>query len=284
MDKKYGVIYDGEKKQGSIFIAESELWEASGKMLVIPKEIMPKPVLQIKADEKPAEAKKSYVYKVSEEERKHWWISWRHFWGGAFGGLVFLSIFGLLYLFWPVIYQEARYKLVMSNQTIAEDKKFPGFPQGSTWSPTNTTFSIIVPKIEANEQIIANVDPSSVGEYTEALKKGVAQAKGTCLPGMTCTMYLFAHSAGSAITAARYNAVFYLLNKLEMGDQVLIYYSGKKILYEVTGKEIVEATETKYLTDLGKEERLILQTCDPPGTTLNRLLVFAKPKLVEYLK
>jgi len=199
-------------------------------------------------------------------------------------GFIGLSLFGLMFLFWPVLVQEFRYQFILSHQTTAQEKRVSGFPTGDQWSPPNTTFSIVVPKIDAKAPVIANVDPSSETNYMEALKTGVAQASGTCFPGMDCSMYLFAHSAGSAISAARYNAVFYLLRKLESGDQVVVYYYGKKFLYEVTGKEIVTEKDTHYITEVGKEERLILQTCDPPGTTLNRLLVFAKPKLVEYLK
>lgn len=199
-------------------------------------------------------------------------------------GLMGISIVGLTFLLWPLAVQEVRYNFILKQQSSASNQIFPGFPQGDQWSPPNTTFSLVVPKIDAKAPIIANIDPSDEKAYLEALKTGVAQAKGTCFPGMDCTMYLFAHSAGSPIQATRYNAVFYLLRKLEKGDQMIVYYYGKKILYEVTGKEIVSADKTGYLTDTGNEEKLVMQTCDPPGTTLNRLLVFAKPKLVEYIK
>lgn len=199
-------------------------------------------------------------------------------------GFVAASVFGLLFLFWPVLVDEVRYDLILSHQGAAEEKKTAGFPNGDLYSPPNTTFSIVVPKIDAKAPIVSNIDAADEKAYMEALKIGVAQAKGTCFPGMDCIMYLFAHSAGSPISAARYNAVFYLLRKLETGDSVIVYYYGKKFLYEVTGKEIVSPSDTHYITDTGETEGLILQTCDPPGTSINRLLVFAKPKLVEYLK
>lgn len=199
-------------------------------------------------------------------------------------GFITLSLFGLASLFLPVLVQEVRYNLITKHQSQANDKVFPGFPQGDQWSPINTTFSLVIPKIDAKAAIMANVDPTNEENYLAALKEGIAHAKGTCFPGMDCTMYLFAHSTSSSFLVSQFNAVFYLLRKLEPGDQILVYYYGKKILYEVTGKEIVGPTETKYLKEIGQEEKLILQTCDPPGTTLNRLLVFAKPKLVEYLK
>ena len=209
---------------------------------------------------------------------------WRPFLLVVSTGFITLSFFGLASLFLPVLVQEVRYNLIISHQSQAEDKVFPGFPHGDQWSPLNTTFSLVIPKIDAKAAITANVDPTNEENYLAALKEGIAHAKGTCFPGMDCTMYLFAHSTSSPLLVSQFNAVFYLLRKLEPGDQILVYYYGKKILYEVTGKEIVGPKETKYLKEIGQEEKLVLQTCDPPGTTLNRLLVFAKPKLVEYLK
>lgn len=200
-------------------------------------------------------------------------------------GFMALSLFGLLVLFWPVIVQELRYNLILSHETKATTTNLlAGFPNGDGLTPSNTVFSIIVPKIDAKAPVIANVDTSDEKIYMNALKTGVAHAKGTCFPGMDCRMYLFAHSTNSLFNVSRYNAVFYLLSKLERTDQIIVYYYGKKYVYEVTGKQIVSAGDTQYITQKGESEELILQTCDPPGTSINRLLVFAKPRLVEYLQ
>jgi LPXTG-site transpeptidase (sortase) family protein len=91
-----------------------------------------------------------------------------------------------------------------------------------------------------------------------------------------------------------YNAVFYLLNKLETGDEVWMDYLGKRYKYRVEGKEVISASDERYLkmldgvptkveksdgnTDAGKQT-LVLQTCWPPGTTWKRLLV--KAELVD---
>lgn len=252
MEQKEGLIFDAKKNLGTAYINPPEPRSYRAEI-------------------------KTFAY-----EKKL--FSWRPFLLTVASGFLSLAIFGLLFLFWPVLVQEIRYQLIISHQSTAVDKTFPGFPNGDQWAPVNTTFSIVIPKIDAKAPIIANVSLTDETIYQEALKKGVAQAKGTCFPGMSCRMYLFAHSTNSPFLVSQFNAVFYLLRKLEPGDQILVYYYGKKILYEVTGKEIVGSKETKYLTEIGQEEQLILQTCDPPGTTLNRLLVFAKPKLVEYLK
>ena len=60
------------------------------------------------------------------------------------------------------------------------------------------------------------------------------------------------------------------------GDTVI--YKGKRYIYRVTNKLIVDPNEVKYLTKRLNYEQLTLQTCWPPGTTLKRLLVIAKPE------
>lgn len=76
---------------------------------------------------------------------------------------------------------------------------------------------------------------------------------------------------------SRYNAVFYLLDKLEAGDRIEIYYKGNYYHYAMEKKEVLEASDLRYFIPQYQEERLILQTCWPPGTTKKRLVVIATP-------
>lgn len=137
-------------------------------------------------------------------------------------------------------------------------------------------FSIVIPKISAQAKVFPNVSPADKNEYLPVLKQGVAHARGTALPGQIGNIYLFAHSTDSPLNIARYNAVFYGLKDLEQGDQIVIFFEGRLHLYRVTEKKIVPASDVSYFEPQDKEEILILQTCWPPGTTLDRLLVFAK--------
>jgi len=140
-----------------------------------------------------------------------------------------------------------------------------------------TAFSIVIPKISAKSPIIPNVDPADESAYMEALKTGVAHAAGTKFPGQTGTIYLFAHSTNSTFNVARYNAVFYLLKELKAGDDIIIFFAGQEYKYQVTDNQITDANDTTWLVDVPGEERLVLQTCWPPGTTFKRLLIIAAP-------
>lgn len=145
-----------------------------------------------------------------------------------------------------------------------------------TPAPERGEFSLIVPAIGATSKVIVNVDPFIDAEYSKALKAGVAHAKGTGLPGEGSRIYLFAHSTNSLLNVDEYNAVFYQLRKLARGDEIIVF-TDKKYVYEVTETKVVAATDTSWIQK-GSEEELVLQTCDPPGTTWRRLLVIAKPK------
>lgn len=217
--------------------------------------------------------------------------------------LILFMIFGFLATFGPAIYYEAMFRIgeargihyVLPPEPSELGKLMhktapppaPNSLLGSVLSnqkvqvitPVDTQFSVVIPKIGANEKVTANVDPANGNEYLEVLKHTVAHAKGSALPGLGGTTYLFAHSADNFWDVGRYNAVFYLLKDLDIGDDISVYFENKRYNYTVYDKKIVDPSEVGYMSaNIGQGERLILQTCWPPGTSWKRLLIFAKPK------
>lgn len=143
--------------------------------------------------------------------------------------------------------------------------------------PKDPNFSIIVEKIGADAPIVQNVDASNKSVYNAALKRGVAHALGTSFPGQPGVTYLFAHSTDSIFNVPRFNAIFYLLNDLVLGDRIVVFFNNKRFDYTVSEKKITEPEDVSYFTLRTEEQILVLQTCYPPGTTWKRLLVVAKP-------
>lgn len=179
--------------------------------------------------------------------------------------LILFSLVGLIFIFGPIIEVETRYQL----------KKFSGSSFDLSAVP-GAEFSLLIPKINAKTQVFENVNSTKYDEYIKVLKKGVAQAAGTGLPGEKRNIFLFAHSSVFPWEAGRINPIFYLLNKLEAGDSIYLYYQGQKYEYKVIEKKIINPNEVKEINEPGNEGLLILQTCWPPGTTFKRLLVTAK--------
>lgn len=207
---------------------------------------------------------------------------------GVGAGLVGFAIIGLLFTYGPILKEEFLYnlrdlegepKLVSTEELVdvAEaDRVIAVQNEAESWG-VGSYFSVVIPKIDAASNVIANVDASDEEEYKDALIEGVAHAKGTFFPTQGNNIYLFSHSTDSPVNIARYNAVFYLLRKLEEGDRIIVFFADKKYVYEVEQKVIVGAKDTSWIRKNYGSERLILQTCDPPGTTWRRLLVIAKP-------
>lgn len=210
--------------------------------------------------------------------------------------LLLFAIFGVIATFGPALFYEAQYQVIKARGvsfTVANGSpnQLTGGGQNASFgdllagskeqeiTPPDTQFSIVIPKIGASAKIFPNVDPSDENQFLPVLMQGVAHAKGSVFPGGRGNIFLFAHSTDNFWDAGRYNAVFYLLKDLQTGDLVVIFYQGKRYDYYVTGQKKVDPSDVSFITNAETgSEQLILQTCWPPGTTLQRLLVFARPR------
>ncbi|PWU22429.1 hypothetical protein C5B42_06025 [Candidatus Cerribacteria bacterium 'Amazon FNV 2010 28 9'] len=147
--------------------------------------------------------------------------------------------------------------------------------------PEDKQFQILVPKLGINAKVIPNVDASDEKAYAQALKHGVAHAAGSNLPGETNTpnrtVYIFGHSTDGPWDITKYNALFYSLKDLAVGDKIIIWFWGKEYDYSVVKTVKIDPSDISYLQPQTQKDQLILQTCWPPGTVFKRLLVIADP-------
>lgn len=211
--------------------------------------------------------------------------------------LIFSSLFMIGKTFYQPLREEVKYfinKTVQKKYIVADVKKgkvvqtidAPTPQRGKLAKalhidpvevivPEDPNFSIVVPEIGANARIVPDVDAGNEEEYLTALKSGVAHAQGTAYPGEGGHIFLFAHSTDYIWNVGSYNAVFYLLYKLQNGMDINVFYKGQRYVYRVVDTKVIDPSEVQYLTRKTNKEFLTLQTCWPPGTALKRLLVFA---------
>ncbi len=203
--------------------------------------------------------------------------------------LIALSLGGITGPFIPTIRLESGYyvsqtKVALSAKNDPVKALPPSVPvifnplltdNGSSINPVNKDFSLIIPKIGINAPIIPAINPADPKAYDEALLKGVAHASTSFFPNEDGTVYLFSHSTNYDWFVKDLNAVFYLLKNLNTGDTMVIFYKGRQYTYRLMDKRIVKPTEISYLVPQSGKKRLILQTCWPPGSTTERLLIFA---------
>lgn len=190
------------------------------------------------------------------------------------------ACWGVLAIYGPVLAAEVGYQFKRETQTGTSIKWWQRFwPQISLdlVPPTLATgYSIVIPKIFVAEPVVMNVDPNDKAAYREALQRGIAHAAGTGMPGDGSLGYYFAHSSGMNMLFPQKRAMFYLLPKVEVGDEVVIYKDKMKYKYRVTGKQITAPDDVSFLYQKTDKELIFLQTCWPIGTSLQRMLVMAE--------
>ncbi len=144
--------------------------------------------------------------------------------------------------------------------------------------PINKNGAIIIPAIGVNSPIVWDVTVSNKSQYNKALNTGVAHALGTPKPSTeSVNSYFFAHSTADERNIARYAAVFTKLHNLKVNSDIIsVFYNNKRYDYLVFDKTIVSKFDTSVITKTHSFSSITLQTCDPPGQPINRLLVTGK--------
>lgn len=166
---------------------------------------------------------------------------------------------------------------VITSAGTGQSTSFSGLSLGTvkTIVPVDTDYGIVIEKINANARVIPDIDPNNERQYSEALSRGVAAVSGSTEPGQPGNLYIFSHSADAPWNIVRFNAIFYLLRELEKGDKVVLFYKGRRYDYTVYDKTVAAAGDVSFLSNRYDKPVLTLQTCDPPGTLLNRMIIRA---------
>lgn len=110
--------------------------------------------------------------------------------------------------------------------------------------------------------------PIFQGDHWDALRRGVGQHIGSAQPGQTGNMVLSAHND-------IYGEIFRYLDRLEPGDEVIVYTERQRYTYVVRETVIVEPTEVWVMapTDYAS---VTLISCYPYLRNNKRIVVFAE--------
>lgn len=140
-------------------------------------------------------------------------------------------------------------------------------------APTSTP-EVIIPKI--NVQIPVDYSETSTNESAieSDLEDGVVHYPTTALPGQNGNAAFFGHSSNNIFNPGKYKFAFVLLHTLVKGDTFYLTYDSKVYVYKVISKTIVSPSDVSVLNPVaGQTATATLITCDPPGTSINRLIV-----------
>lgn len=188
------------------------------------------------------------------------------------------SAFLLIYLFFnlPTYYARLTYNTTTTNTTILKQEETvqKKMSESAALNPGEVIpveSRIVIPKLSVNAPIIF-VDSRAEEDIQKGLEKGVVHYQGTANPGDIGNSFITGHSSNYWWSPGKYNYVFVLLDKMETGDQVITYYNGKKFVYTVREKIVVEPTEVSVLLPT-ETPTMTLMTCTPPGTSWKRLIL-----------
>ena len=120
---------------------------------------------------------------------------------------------------------------------------------------------IQIPAIEIDAPVVQ-------GDGWEQLKKGVGQNVGSSNPGQNGNVILSAHNDV-------YGELFRFLDKLQPGDQVILYSQQRQFVYVVDRTALVEPTAVEVMAPTGSPT-VTLISCYPYLVDKQRIVVFAR--------
>ena len=196
-------------------------------------------------------------------------LTWKHHLQSALFGLsigmlvVFIFLFGFFneVIIAPFI-QPSRHDvatpIILSNSSVAP-------------SPTP---EVIIPKINVEIPVDYSVNTTNENVIENDLEAGVVHYPTTSVPGQTGNAAYFGHSANNIFNPGKYKFAFVLLHDLVPGDVFYLTYNNTVYAYKVFSTTIVSPNDVSVLNPIpGHSSTATLITCDPPGTSINRLVV-----------
>ncbi len=124
---------------------------------------------------------------------------------------------------------------------------------------------IVIPRIGISFAVVQGTD-------TESLEKGPGHYPGTALPGLGQTVAIAGHRT-------TYLAPFRHIDELVPGDPIQLRMPYAEFTYVVQYRRIVAPTALWVTRNVGYE-RLVLSACNPLFSAAQRIIVFARLRLV----
>jgi sortase A len=119
---------------------------------------------------------------------------------------------------------------------------------------------------------------SSISEdaVQDSLEDGVVHYASSPEPGEIGNSVIVGHSSNNILNSGKYKFAFVLLRRLEKDDTFFIHKDGIRYTYKIYDKKIVPPTDVSVLGPADRTNSMTLITCDPPGTSVNRLIIVAE--------
>lgn len=138
----------------------------------------------------------------------------------------------------------------------------------------NANPEVIIPKINVQIPVDYTQTTTDETQIENALESGIVHYPTTVKPGETGNTALFGHSSNNIFNKGKYKFAFVLLHTMVPGDTFYLTYNNKVYVYKVLTKTVVDPSNVGVLGPVdGQTATATLITCDPPGTSLRRLVI-----------
>ena len=145
--------------------------------------------------------------------------------------------------------------------------------------PTVAANHLVIPAIDVDAPLIWDVP---LADALNGLQQGVVQAHESVAPRDAGRTFIIGHSSGYWWNKNSWTKVFALLDQVKPGDLIFLKDGDTAYGYRVTKSEVVSPDDVQVVRDASLDHnQLALMTCTPVGTTLNRLIVYAEPVVLQ---
>lgn len=170
----------------------------------------------------------------------------------------------------------ARVQAYVSPGAVSGDAVLIG---PNTTAPVGPEPKLVIPKINVEVPVDYGVTGLSEGEIQNSLRDGATHYKlpgADAVPGQLGNTVILGHSSNDIFNQGKYKFVFVLLDRIQPGDTFYLNYQSKRYIYKVTETKVIKPTEVSALQIGNSKPMATLVTCTPPGTALNRLVIFGE--------
>lgn len=147
---------------------------------------------------------------------------------------------------------------------------------GNQTESVGTEPKIIIPKINLEVPVVFDLGSVNEADIQNALEDGVVHFASSPNPGEIGNSVIVGHSSNNILNSGKYKFAFVLLKRLEAEDTFFVHRNGIRYTYKVYKKEIVTPSNLSVLQTQERPNTMTLITCDPPGTSINRLIITAE--------
>ena len=185
-------------------------------------------------------------------------------------GMGFLVIFVLLFSFFN---ERFLVPFIRPNQNVSAT---PIIVDPSSTGPVGPESKIIIPKINLEAPLVFDVNTIEDKAVQKGLERGVLHYSTTPNPGEKGNSVIFGHSSGNILNKGKYKFAFLLLKSVDVGDTFIVQRDGKRFVYKIYNIYVTIPQDVSVLQTGDKPAMMTLITCDPPGTSSNRLIIQAE--------